>query len=175
MDEVSVVALAPPDPDISGKVIELRNLVVRAQKVLDELLSPEFFVEPGSIRVPLESHRLGKQQAMVLEEAYRRVTIGDVYVDLRKHEMKLIRALMDADRPLSAAEILDALYPNGPKPDIRIIAVHLCNLRKKLRPLCGGKDPIQTLRGLGFKLHLDILMGRTPDEPTVMTLHSSSA
>jgi hypothetical protein len=56
MDEVSVVALAPPDPDISGKLIELRNLVVRAQKLLDELLSPAISAEPGMIRVPLAPH-----------------------------------------------------------------------------------------------------------------------
>jgi DNA-binding response OmpR family regulator len=152
-------SLAPDllDPAANEKLAELRGLLARAQQLLTELLPSDGPAERLDQASP-SSRRGVEEKAPLLEEAYRRARLGNGYVDLRKYEMALLRVLMDADRPVAASEILEAMYPQGPKPEVKIIAVYLSHLRKKLRPLCGGRDPIQTIRGQEFKLHLDMLM-----------------
>jgi DNA-binding response OmpR family regulator len=150
-----------------GRLEEVRALLVRAQQLLDHIVgvaAPS--TEGGQTGMPQQSP-VPDQQGPVLEEAIRRAKVGDAYDYLGKQEMALLRVLTAAERPLSKAELLNALYPDQVKPHINIIAVYLCHLRKKLKPACGGKDPIQTIRGKGFKLHLDMLMGQPQDRLSV--------
>ena len=47
---------------------------------------------------------------------------------------------------------LNHLYSGTKEPDLRIIDVFVCKLRKKLIELTGGKDYIGTVRGRGYIL-----------------------
>jgi DNA-binding response OmpR family regulator len=137
-------------------LVELRDVLARAQKLLDELLPGNASsVGPDNLLLyqPLEA----REQAPVLEESYRRARFGDAHVYLGKQEMALLRMLLSAKRIVSKEELLEALYPGEDKPEINIIAVYLSHLRKKLRPICGGRDPIQTVRGKGFRMQRNIL------------------
>jgi DNA-binding response OmpR family regulator len=71
--------------------------------------------------------------------------------------MELLALLWKADRPLSTEELMDTMYPTGARPGREIIAVVVSQLRKKLKAAFGGNDPIETFRGVGFKLHRETL------------------
>jgi DNA-binding response OmpR family regulator len=71
--------------------------------------------------------------------------------------MGLLRILLSDNRVFSKEELLERLYPGDDKPEIHIINVYFSYLRKKLKAICGGKDPIETVRGKGFVLHREIL------------------
>jgi DNA-binding response OmpR family regulator len=138
-----------------AKLAELRSALAHAQELVDSLCR-------SGAPAPAKRH------APVLEEAYRRATFGNACVYLGRQEMSLLRLLLEAEDPLSTAEIMDGLYPTGSRPGEKIVAVYISHLRKKLRAVCGGKDPIQTIRGRGFKLHRDIIaQGAANDEPAL--------
>ena len=157
------------DPDTMGfpvgqkdttqaMILELREVLARAQVLLEELSTGN-----GSARQEPDKHgshqrqvQTGKQNP-VLEEFPRRATFGDVHVYLGRYEMGLLRILLSEYRVFSIEEMLKRLYPVGDKPEIHIINVYLSYLRKKLKAICGGKDPIETVRGKGFVLHREIL------------------
>jgi DNA-binding winged helix-turn-helix (wHTH) protein len=147
---------------VEDKLAELRELLARAQELVDALSSgaASLSAKPKSI-------------TPVLEEGYRRATFGDASVQLGRQEMSLLRLLLDAKQPLSTAEIMAGLYPDGNRPGEKIVAVYISHLRKKLRAACGGRDPIQTIRGRGFQLHRDMLHGGASSEKPALVKVSS--
>jgi DNA-binding response OmpR family regulator len=87
-------------------------------------------------------------------------------VELTEQQMAFFKLLLAADRPLSADDILDTLYPVGERPGKQIVAVVICNLRKKLKAACGGRDPIETVRKVGFILHQEMLPSAVDEQQT---------
>ncbi len=53
---------------------------------------------------------------------------------------------------LTKEMILNALYGGMDEPEIKIIDVFICKLRKKLAEASGGKDYIETTWGRGYAL-----------------------
>jgi DNA-binding response OmpR family regulator len=79
--------------------------------------------------------------------------------------MFLLKVLVNADRPMSTNDLMDALYPAGPRPGNQIIAVVISNLRKKLQPICGDRNPIKSQRKLGFTLDRDVIPVAAAEHP----------
>jgi two-component system cell cycle response regulator CtrA len=61
---------------------------------------------------------------------------------------------------LTKEMFLNQLYGGMDEPDIKIIDVFVCKLRKKLANASGGKDYIETIWGRGYVL-------REPNEDSV--------
>ena len=53
---------------------------------------------------------------------------------------------------LTKEMFLSALYGGMDEPEIKIIDVFICKLRKKLAEASGGKDYIKTIWGRGYTL-----------------------
>jgi len=53
---------------------------------------------------------------------------------------------------LTKEMFLNQLYGGMDEPDIKIIDVFICKLRKKLANASGGKDYIETMWGRGYML-----------------------
>ena len=86
---------------------------------------------------------------IVLRRGGREVTVGGEEVALTQKEFDLLACLLEnRGLVLSRERLLDLVwglaYPGG----TRTVDVHVAQLRRKLRPL----DPIQTMRGTGYKL-----------------------
>jgi DNA-binding response OmpR family regulator len=86
---------------------------------------------------------------IVLRRGAREVTVDGERVELTQKEFDLLACLLDnRGLVLSRERLLDLVwglaYPGG----TRTVDVHVAQLRRKLRPL----DPIQTMRGTGYKL-----------------------
>ncbi|MCO5085125.1 MAG: response regulator transcription factor [Mesorhizobium sp.] len=52
---------------------------------------------------------------------------------------------------LSKAVCMSAIYGGRDEPELKIIDVFLCKLRKKLKPVCGEHDLIETVWGQGLR------------------------
>ncbi|HLM34610.1 MAG TPA: response regulator transcription factor [Gaiellaceae bacterium] len=86
---------------------------------------------------------------IVLRRGGREVTVEGEEVALTQKEFDLLACLLEnRGLVLSRERLLDLVwglaYPGG----TRTVDVHVAQLRRKLRPL----DPIQTMRGTGYKL-----------------------
>ena len=86
---------------------------------------------------------------VVLRRGAREVTVDGERIELTQKEFDLLACLLEnRGLVLSRERLLDLVwglaYPGG----TRTVDVHVAQLRRKLRPL----DPIQTMRGTGYKL-----------------------
>ncbi|HEY8565136.1 MAG TPA: response regulator transcription factor [Beijerinckiaceae bacterium] len=87
--------------------------------------------------------RLGSQQ----------VEVGGERVHLTGKEYKLLELLaLRQGSTLSKEMILNHLYGGMDEPELKIIDVFICKLRKKLSTASGGQDYIETVWGRGYMM-----------------------
>lgn len=79
--------------------------------------------------------------------------VGDgVVIHLTVKESALLEILaFRAGSCLSKAACMRAMYGERDEPETKILDVFLCKLRRKLRPICGDYDPIETVWGQGLR------------------------
>ncbi|RUO28972.1 DNA-binding response regulator [Aliidiomarina sedimenti] len=86
--------------------------------------------------------------ALEFEPGLRELRYHGEVVCLPRRELLLMEKFLYAGRRvLSADQLNDSLYGYGEEPDSNALNVHIYHLRKKL-----GKNVIETIRGLGFRL-----------------------
>ncbi len=82
------------------------------------------------------------------------VTVGDRVVDLTSFEYRILQFLMlHAGEVISKADLTERLYEQDFERDSNVIEVFIGRLRRKLDPQ-GDRQPIETLRGRGYRLAL---------------------
>jgi two-component system response regulator AdeR len=92
--------------------------------------------------------------SLVIDGAATLVSVGEVELDLTAAEYRLLEHLARSPRrTFSRAQLLAAALPGSAAMD-RVVDAHLANLRRKLAD-AGAGDPIETVRGLGYRLRLD--------------------
>ena len=84
-------------------------------------------------------------------QAYR-VYRNNLEINLGPTEFKLLTEFMEKPRRVfQRDQLLDRVWGQGVYVDTRTVDVHIGRLRKALRQH-GGKDPIRTVRGVGYAL-----------------------
>ena len=87
--------------------------------------------------------------------------VGGAHVHLTGKEYQMLELLsLRKGTTLTKEMFLNQLYGGMDEPDIKIIDVFICKLRKKLANASGGKDYIETVWGRGYVL-------REPNEDSV--------
>src|SRR5712671_2820957 len=82
------------------------------------------------------------------------VNIDQVRVNLTGKEYQMLEILsLRKGTTLTKEMFLNQLYGGMDEPEIKIIDVFICKLRKKLANASGGKDYIETIWGRGYVLH----------------------
>ena len=96
------------------------------------------------------------------------VRVGDLSVDLQKHEVYVGKTAVKLTTKeyailellvlrkgsiLSKEVFLNHLYGGMDEPELKIIDVFVCKLRKKLADIAGGTNYIATVWGRGYKLN----------------------
>lgn len=103
----------------------------------------------------------------------REVTVRGRLVHLTGKEYMILELLMlRRGTVLSKFAFLDHLYGGMDEPEMKIIDVFICKLRKKLQ-MAGAKDVITTVWGQGYMLR-DETDGDTPLPPAIMKLQRPS-
>ncbi len=92
----------------------------------------------------------------------RTVTVRGVAVPLTSKEYSILELLMlRRGVPLKKDVFLNHLYGGIDEPDIKIIDVFICKLRKKLEETSGGENYIQTIWGRGYMIKEEL--GEEPE------------
>ncbi|MEI5673731.1 MULTISPECIES: response regulator transcription factor [Nocardioides] len=104
---------------------------------------------PRAPRAP-EVRRVG---TLELDVAGREVTVAGIPLALTRIEFDLLSALTASPRKVfSRSELHEDVWGRTYEGDLRVVDVHIGNLRRKLRAAPGSPDPITTVRGLGYRL-----------------------
>ncbi len=91
-----------------------------------------------------------------LDAAGHRVSFDGVPLDLTRYEFGLLAALLA--RPgavLDRARLMDRVWEDALESSERTVDTHVKTLRAKLRAVAPDADPIRTVRGLGYAVHVD--------------------
>jgi len=82
------------------------------------------------------------------------VEVGRARVHLTGKEYQILEILaLRKGTTLSKEMFLNHLYGGMDEPELKIIDVFICKLRKKLANASGGRDYIETVWGRGYMLH----------------------
>ena len=84
----------------------------------------------------------------------RTVEAKGVRVHITGREYQILELLsLRKGVTLTKNMVLDHLYGGMDEPEIKIIDVFICKLRKKLAAACDGEQYIETVWGSGYRLH----------------------
>lgn len=101
---------------------------------------------------PVQSEGILKFGELILNTDEHSVTAADKDVKLTRTEYAILKLLMmNPTRVVTKSRILDSISEDTPDCTETSLKIHVSNLRKKLRE-AGGKDYIEAVWGIGFKL-----------------------
>jgi two-component system, OmpR family, response regulator len=136
--EDKITGLTVGGDDYLTKPFSLDEVVARIQAILRRTKTVETesaVIDAGSVVINQDAHE---------------VTIDGKLVDLSPTEYKLLRFLvMNPDRVLTKAQILDHVWEYDFNGDMGIVESYVSYLRKKLDPI-SSRPLIQTKRGVGY-------------------------
>jgi two-component system catabolic regulation response regulator CreB len=91
-----------------------------------------------------------------LDAAGHRIRFDGVLLELTRYESGLLETLLA--RPgavLERAKLMDRVWGDAFDTGERTVDTHVKTLRAKLRAIAPGADPIRTVRGLGYAIHVE--------------------
>ena len=101
---------------------------------------------------PVPAAGLLRFQEIELDTGKRSVKVGGVSVKLTKTEYAVLKLLMrNPSQVMTRSVLLDEISGDSPDGVESSLKVHVSNLRRKLRE-AGGKDYIESVWGIGFKM-----------------------
>ena len=139
-DEVEdkITGLTVGGDDYLTKPFSLDEVVARIQAILRRTKSAE--AEPAILDAG----------PVVINQDAHEVSVEGTLVDLSPTEYKLLRFLiLNADRVLTKAQILDHVWEYDFNGDMGIVESYVSYLRKKIDPI-SSRPLIQTKRGVGY-------------------------
>jgi DNA-binding response OmpR family regulator len=138
------------------------DLVLGFEAGADDYVKKPFSMTELVIRVRAMLRRQELDRAGV----HRVVSVGDLTIDLGRHEVsvngahvrltptevRLLTLLATEDRAFSRREILEHVWETMFVPDERSCDVHIANLRRKLEDDPAEPKRVLTVRGVGYRL-----------------------
>lgn len=163
-------------PGLSGEMLlpNIKNIpviVVSAKIDIDNKVNvllngaADYITKPFDIKELLA--RITVQLRQSSGNSLNIITSGDLYLDTKSHDFKvsdipvkltkteyaILKCLMlNKGQAVSKSIILEQISFDTPDCTDSSLKQHISNLRKKLRSV-GGKDYIESIWGIGFKIH----------------------
>lgn len=138
-----VTGLTIGGDDYMVKPFSLEELIARVRAILRRTGDIEIAIDDELIRFA----------DLELNEATHEVSRGGKFIELSPTEFTLLRYLLiNADRVVSKAQILDHVWQYDFRGDAGIVETYISYLRKKI----DTQEPqlIHTVRGVGYRLRL---------------------
>jgi two-component system cell cycle response regulator CtrA len=91
---------------------------------------------------------------LIVKLSRKEAEVNGTRVNLTNKEYQILEALaLRKGMTLTKEMLLSHLYGGKDEPEIKIIDVYICKLRKKLAKASGGKSYLDTVMGQGYMLH----------------------
>ncbi len=125
--------------DILSYPFDKRELIARIYTIIRRFKGyPDSIVTAGDLKINLNT---------------KIVTIKDQAIHLTSKEYALLELLaLRKGSPVSKEQFLNHLYSGMDEPEMKIITVFLCHMRRKIEAFSEGKQYIQTVWGRGYTL-----------------------
>jgi two-component system, OmpR family, phosphate regulon response regulator PhoB len=141
-EQDKVAALESGADDYVTKPYSGRELLARIKAVMRR-------------RTPQLDDQVVEIAGLQLDPAARRVSAGNVEIEMWTTEFRLLHFFMThPGRVFSRARLLDEVWGHDSCVDERNVDVHIRLLRQKLAP-AGLDDPLETVRGLGYRFRAE--------------------
>lgn len=129
----------------------------------DDYLTKPFQVEELMARINALLRRAGghaqprvRLGPLTVDLSAQRVLRGDEEIELTSYEYKVLQYLvMHPDEVVTRTELSEHIYDEDADRDSNVIEVFIGRLRRKIDP-DGSLNPIETLRGRGYRLALPV-------------------
>ena len=96
------------------------------------------------------------EPGFVVDEAGARILCQGRDLELSRYEYRLFRVLLrHPGRIYSREQLMEQAWDEPERSFDRTVDTHIKTLRAKIRAKAPGRDPIRTLRGLGYAYQLD--------------------
>jgi two-component system response regulator RegX3 len=149
----TVVGLEVGADDYVTKPYRLRELVARMRAVLRR--APDHPVPPS-----LEAVAIGD---VLLDLARHELRVNGERVAVPRKEFELLELLMtNAGRVLTRDAILDEVWGPGYVGDTKTLDVHVKRLRSKIEPDLAQPRYITTVRGVGYRFETAVSVPEPP-------------
>ncbi|MDP5041727.1 MAG: response regulator transcription factor [Paraglaciecola sp.] len=103
-----------------------------------------------------KAHPLIEKGPIALDTLSEEVTINGNYIELTAYEYKVLEyLLLNPQKIVSKTELTEHIYDQDFDLDSNVIEVFVGRLRKKIDPE-GTLNPIETLRGRGYRINRDL-------------------
>jgi two-component system, cell cycle response regulator CtrA len=90
---------------------------------------------------------------LIIKQQLKRAHVAGRPVPLTTREFQLLELLaLRQGSTITKEMILNRMYGGMDEPELKIIDVYICKLRKKLAAASGGRDYIETVWGRGYML-----------------------
>ncbi len=146
----------PENGSMTGRLtvnLDQRTVEVDGQPL--QLTSKEY----GILEILFRRSVAGRDDAVIntgklsLNLNTHRVEVNGKQVHLTNKEYAILEILsLRKGTTTTKVMLLDHLYDGLDEPEMKIIDVFICKLRKKLARLTGGEHYIETVRGRGYRL-----------------------
>ncbi len=136
-----VRGLAMGADDYLTKPFDVRELDARVQAILRRLEQPD----------KLRSFDVGD---IHIDDRSKTVTVGDAFLSLSPKEYKLLRLLAsEPGRVFSSEEIIAHLWPDSDRAAANDVKQYIHLLRNKLYRSADIGEPIENIKGFGYRLN----------------------
>jgi DNA-binding response OmpR family regulator len=137
-----VVGLELGADDYVVKPFSVRELMARIKNVLRRTAPP-----------PLEATAARRVGLLAIDPARHEASWGDQPLDLTALEFDLLHTLIcHAGQVLSREQLVEQVWGYDYYGDLRVVDAAVKRLRAKLRQAAPNAEPIETVRGVGYKL-----------------------
>lgn len=153
------------ESDIPVIVISAKEMVRTKIDLLtlgaDDYITKPFDLGEVSARIISCLRRYGKSGhvkqltygEVVLDMESKTVKVNDVLIDLTAKEYRIMELLLQyPNKVFSKANLYETVWEEEYMGEENIIKTHISNLRNKLRKCSDGREYIETVWGLGYRL-----------------------
>ena len=129
----------------------------------DDYITKPFDLDEAVARVQSNlrrSHKQGKAEKvfrykdMVLDDNAKRITVGDVEIDLTAKECKILELMIkNKGKVFTKANLYETIWQDAYLGDDNAVKTHISNLRSKLKMANSNDEYIETVWGLGYRMY----------------------